>query len=219
MKKVLFAIFAVLFCSGCTTNIIGKPRPDRTRVYLLQSTDDEQTLRSPAVKLPFKPEIIVGINPIEVPAYLNSFRLIYKKESDTNNRIFQHDFMRWGEPLAAGLGRIICQYLTAALPQNWVVVAPWALWVTPDVVLQITVEDWMPTLPDGVLLRIRCEFRAGREKCSLYAKSYSDFVALGVNSTEESIVHAMHEMANKFAAELANDARDLMSLIANPRQP
>jgi uncharacterized lipoprotein YmbA len=154
--------------------------------------------------------MVVGINPIEVPEYLNSFRLIYKKGGDTNNRIFQHDFMRWGEPLAAGLGRIICEYLTVALPRNWVIVAPWALWISPDVILQITIEDWMPTLPDGVLLRIRCEFRTGKEKSSMHAKSYSSFVVLEANSTEESIVHVMHEMANKFAAELANDTCELL---------
>jgi uncharacterized lipoprotein YmbA len=208
---MLLAAFAVLLCSGCATSIIGEPRPDRTRVYLLQSTDDEQRSQSHGAELPFKPEIVVGINPIEVPEYLNSFRIIYKKEGDTNNRIFQHDFMRWGEPLAAGLGRIVCQHLTAALPQHWMVVAPWARWISPDVILQITVDDWMPTLPDGVLLRVRCEFRApDKEKCSLYAKSYSHFVALSANSTEESIVHAMHEMANKFAAELTNDACALL---------
>ncbi|MDR1457202.1 MAG: PqiC family protein [Puniceicoccales bacterium] len=177
---------------------------------MLQSTDDEEHDQRQSAELPFKPEMIVGINPIEIPEYLNSFRLIYKKEKDTNNRIFQHDFMRWGEPLAAGLSRIIRLYLNAALPRNWVVVAPWALWINPDVILQITVEDWMPTLPDGVRLRIRCEFRTGKEKFSMYAKSYGDFVALGANSTEESIVHAMHEMANKFASELASDACDLL---------
>jgi uncharacterized lipoprotein YmbA len=211
VKKILLAILMVLLSSGCATNIIGEPKPDKTRVYLLPGVNDERLSQLQTTGRAFKPEIVVGINPIEVPEYLNSFRLVYKKGGDINNRIFQHDFMRWGESLASGLSRIICQYLTLALPQNWVVAAPWALWINPDVILQITVEDWAPTLPGGVLLRVRCEFRAGKEKTSLFAKYYSDFIALDKNSTEESIVCAMHETANRFAAELASDARALLA--------
>jgi uncharacterized lipoprotein YmbA len=208
-----------LFCVGCTTNIIGKPKPDRTRVYLLQSTNDEQHSQSREINPPAKPELVVGINPIEIPEYLNSFRLIYKKGGDTNNRIFQHAFMRWGEPLASGLSRIVCKYLTAALPKDWVVVAPWALWISPDVVLQVTIEDWMPTLSDGITLRVRCEFRTGKEKFSLHAKSYSNFAVLKASSTEESIVHVMREMADKFAEELANDARELLNAHQRRQMP
>jgi uncharacterized lipoprotein YmbA len=211
MKKLLLLGLVMLFCAGCTANILGRPKPDITRVYLLQGPNTEPKLENlQRSQHPFFPKSVIGVYTVKIPEYLESQHIIYKmNQCADGSRIFQHAFMRWGEPVEDGFGRIICRELAAAFPEDWVVVAPWAVDIIPNFTLRIAIEDWIATLDQGVLFTFRCEFRKSNDDTFLCVKSYSHFIPLDRNSLEESIVPLMYDMAIKSARELAADMRYL----------
>jgi uncharacterized lipoprotein YmbA len=207
MKKILFVIMA-LTLDGCA-GILGKAKPDRTRLYLLQNfqnfSQDIKDLR-PATRKRY----IIAIDAITIPTYLQSPHLVYE-DADKNfcGEIRWLRDCRWAEPLGEGLGRILRQQLAITLTDDCVIAAPWPATIAPDFMVKITVENWIPVVTQRVFLRARCELLRNKDGRLFASRTY--FIHHPVDeATAEFLIPAMEATAVEFAKNLANDLKQAL---------
>lgn len=115
--KRLYAIISAgllaLLLGACSTS-------PPSRYYLLNAGVEPRGLGdTPAV----------GIGPVEIPEYLNRNALVY---SESGNRLHVASSERWGEPLAAGIQRVLGTNLAAQLGTQNLQTYPWSPGQTPD---------------------------------------------------------------------------------------
>jgi len=79
--------------------------------------------------------IIVGVGPVEVPAYLDRPQIVTRIDS---NEINLEEFHKWAEPLKDSMGRVLVENLSKLLSRKTVVAYPWKSAL--DVNYQIVVE-------------------------------------------------------------------------------
>lgn len=116
---IALAMAAVVFVAtgGCLN---FKPRKDATRYFVLTVEEDtaagsQETEDTTGLRL--------GILPIEVAAHLRTPRMAIRSG---DNEILYSDYHRWGEGLAAGVGRVVKQKLAEGEDVRAVYIAPWA---------------------------------------------------------------------------------------------
>jgi uncharacterized lipoprotein YmbA len=103
MKRSLLPLLTLgLFLAGCD-GLIPPPQVDPTRYYVL-------TGPSPAPAAAGGP-LRVGLRTVELAAYLKSPDMIVRQGA---NELMLQDYARWGEPLEAGIGRLLRDRLRTA---------------------------------------------------------------------------------------------------------
>jgi uncharacterized lipoprotein YmbA len=148
---IFMAVFIVFF--GCT----GKSAP--TNFYLM----DTQTQTTNQTIDQNKPEVIVGIGPVTIAAYLDRPQIVTRKGK---NRLALAEFDNWAEPLEDTVSRIVLDSLTARLYSE-VALFPWQSPVDMD--FQVTVDvNRLDNIPSGqALLVVRWTLWKGHKQLIL----------------------------------------------------
>ncbi len=94
------AAAAVALLSGC--NLLPEAQPDNARYYVLESSGPAAAPDARVVRL--------GLRRVEVPAYLKTKAMVVRSG---NNELRYAENARWGEPIEAGLTRVLRDQLAA----------------------------------------------------------------------------------------------------------
>lgn len=155
--KLVRIFLAFTFCgflSGCINiGLGGNPKANPTRFYLLGNELRTERSRS------MRPKFVIGIQPVVLPAYLNRPHVVTMGD---DNSLCSSEFFRWGEPLAAGIGKLFDGQLSEAFPDDLVIQAPWSDTGKVDIQLLVRIDDLV--------------IRAGRE---IYLRGSIEFEGLG----------------------------------------
>ncbi len=128
MKRSLLPLLTLgLFFAGCD-GIIPPPQVDPTRYYVL-------TGPSPAPAA-VGGQLRVGLRTVELAAYLKSPDMIVRQGA---NELMLQDYARWGEPLEAGIARILQERLQAAGGVGRVYLQPFPLDADRDCDVAVTI--------------------------------------------------------------------------------
>lgn len=131
IRPVATALLISSLLSGCG----GTPRTD---YYLLEA------LATPAANTQ-SVQGSLGIGPVEVAGYLQHREITRR----VGNLQHQHTSQRWGEPLDAGVTRVLARNLSALTGNDQVVVFPWVRRHRPEQTVSVQVLELNPT--DGQL--------------------------------------------------------------------
>ncbi|WP_221032816.1 PqiC family protein [Actomonas aquatica] len=124
---------AVLLLTGC--QILPEAQPDPTRFFRL----DEP---APSTTAPASDAAVLGLLPIEVPAYLLDARAMAVLDADL--QVSYRDFDRWAEPLDEGMSRVLRGALANAPQIQRVLIPPFPLQPERDYDLQIRIVEAAP---------------------------------------------------------------------------
>jgi uncharacterized lipoprotein YmbA len=127
MKRFLSLLVLGLFLAGCS-GLIPAPQTDPTRYYVLTGP--------PLAPAAAGGHLRVGLHTVEIATYLKSPDMIVRQGM---NEIFLQDYARWGEPLEAGIGRILRDRLRTATAVERVYPQPFPLDAERDVDVTVTV--------------------------------------------------------------------------------
>lgn len=136
MKKI-FLWLVLLQCTitaGCSTS---------THYYVLH------TLEVPAGETVNSHNITVGLEAIDLPAYIDQTRMIRRTGRNT---LAVAENAKWSEPLEAGVQRIITANLAGLWPGAQVEQMPWPRGLKPDFRLRVNVVNFDSNSNGSVLL-------------------------------------------------------------------
>jgi uncharacterized lipoprotein YmbA len=154
----------------------------------------------------FIPECAIAIGRTAVPGHLDRPQLVTQ---NAGGRIVIHGSYRWGEPLADGIGKVLCHCIERQLPQDLVAVAPWDSGVKPYFRVHPTVDD-LAIGDRAVRLRAHCEFWDGKGKTLFGVKRYDSIAARrGVNM--EGAVVAVEKLLEEFGNAIGEDLRHMQA--------
>jgi uncharacterized lipoprotein YmbA len=102
MNFRLLPIFGFLFLAGC--NVIPPPQADATRTYVLAAP------AAPAAGATAPGALRIGLRSVDLAGYLRTDDLVVRRGP---NELSLNDYARWGEPLDAGIARVLRARLLA----------------------------------------------------------------------------------------------------------
>lgn len=117
-----------------------------THYYMLDTLTMRNTPIGESTEMGAK---IIGLEPVELPSYINQFRLVRRTGSNTL-AVSPHD--QWNEPLDIGVRRVIAANLSHLLPGTEIKYAPLRRNLNPDYELIIEVSRFDATADGTVLL-------------------------------------------------------------------
>ena len=126
MNRFLPLLALSLVLTGCS-GLFPAPQTDPTRYYVLTG---------PVAAAAAPGELRVGIRRVELAAYLKSPDLIVRRGA---NELVLQDFARWGEPIDAGVSRLLHASLTAAGGVGRVYLQPFPLDQERDCDVAVTI--------------------------------------------------------------------------------
>lgn len=135
MKRLALLFLPLAACS------ILEPKPDRTRSYLLTE------VTRPAQH---RPELALGVGPIELPAYLDRSEMVTRVPPN-KLRISSRD--RWGEPLGTNFARVFTADLSGAVGTDDVTRLPSLARPEVDYRVAVAVEQ-LERRSDGVAVLV-----------------------------------------------------------------
>jgi uncharacterized protein len=127
MKRCLSLLTLALLLGGCS-GLIPSPQTDPTRYFVLTGPPPAPAAASGSLRL--------GLRKVELSAYLKSPDMIVRQ--GTNELVLQ-DYARWGEPLDAGIARLLQERLQAAGGVGRVYLQPFPLDTDRDYDVAVTV--------------------------------------------------------------------------------
>ncbi len=136
MKRPRFSLSLLAGCgllvlAGC--NVIPPPTPDPTRYFVLTA---------PAAPAPaadtVRSSCRIGLRAIELAPYLRKGVLVVRQG---DNEVVFDDFARWGEPLDAGIARVLRERLLAEPRISRVFTAPFPLEENRDYDVSVVVRQ------------------------------------------------------------------------------
>ncbi len=123
--------------TGCVS--LGRHEPPQ-RYYVLGG----DTLRTVSTPSPRVADVTVGIRRLELASYLASPFMVVRRGP---NRVGFSEFHRWGEPLGAGINRVVARSLVARGFRD-AAVAPWPPGARYDYLIQLDVVRFEGVAPD-----------------------------------------------------------------------
>lgn len=132
---VLSLVAVALAATGC----VGLRRSPSARFFVLRSV--AEPVPAPAGE---PTRGLVGVMPVRIPGHLERPQLV-TWVAPGEMRV--DEFLRWGEPLDAGLTRTLAENLQALLPEHLVVRFPWLARAAPEfrVATEITTFGLQPS--------------------------------------------------------------------------
>jgi uncharacterized lipoprotein YmbA len=143
LRDRLGAIRRVSLClvvglTGCVS--LGRREPPQ-RYYVLGG----DTLRLAAPPFPDVADVTVGVRRLKLASYLASSFLVVRRGP---NQVGFSEFYRWGEPLGAGINRVVARSLVARGFRD-AAVAPWPAQGRYDYLIQLDVARFEGLAPEG----------------------------------------------------------------------
>ena len=149
----------VLGASGCVLK-----RTPEARFFVLQSLA-EPPASSPAGA----PASLVGVLRVRMPGYIDRPQLV---TWTAPGELRIDEFLRWAEPLDAGITRTVAENLDALLPESHVVRSPWAAKAEPRCRVWLQLDLFGPQAGGEVRLEGRWAILPGREARPLATKAF-----------------------------------------------
>jgi uncharacterized protein len=185
---------AFLAASAC----VSLRRTPEARFFVLRATAELADAQPAAVAG------LVGVLPVRLPEHLLRPQLVRRAEP---NELRIDEFLRWSEPLDAGVDRTLVENLGMLLPQARVVRSPWPANARPRCRVATSVRLF-GAQPDGsVRLEGRFTLLEGREERAIvqrpFAFSRRPPPATGVATDAGAVVEAMSGLLGDLAADIA----------------
>jgi len=133
-----------LLVTGCLS-----PRPDPSVFLVLTPA---AALEESASSNALLRDMVVGVGPVTLPAYLARPQLVTRLET---TELAVDPFARWSAPLDVLFAQALADHLVALLGPRQVVVHPWASRDRPTHSVRIVVQQFERVAPDQALLRAR----------------------------------------------------------------
>jgi uncharacterized lipoprotein YmbA len=195
--------------AGCVT----LKRTPEARFFVLRSLAEPAATPAPALAK----HGLVGVLPVRLPGHLERPQLV-TWAAPGELRI--DEFLRWGEPLDAGLTRTLTENLVALLPDSFVARYPWRATAAPRCRVAVELRSF-GLQPDGrVLLDGRWALlpTSGEQPLARGAASFTRGPlprgAAGVDPTAE--VETLSELIADLSREVANAVVALPALDPAP---
>ncbi len=124
MTKARLALGLILGCLGVSACSVLAPIPDRSRFFTLTATPAAHADhdRTPGRRASGTPEVVYGLGPIIIPAYLDRNQ-VATRVSPTEVAYSQWE--RWAEPLGTNVSLVLLQNLSSELETDGIVSYPW----------------------------------------------------------------------------------------------
>jgi uncharacterized lipoprotein YmbA len=116
------ASLALLLAAAAAGGCVSLKRTPEARYFVLRP------LLEPSPPADRLPEGAVGLLPVRLPEHLLRPQLVLWAGPD---ELRLDEFLRWGEPLDAGVSRVLAGNLAALLPADRLVRAPWPAALVP----------------------------------------------------------------------------------------
>jgi uncharacterized lipoprotein YmbA len=126
MNRLLLLLTLALLLAGCS-GLIPAPQTDPTRYFVLTGPPPAAAAGG---------SLRIGLRTVELAAYLKSPDMIVRQGT---NEIALQDYARWGEPLDAGIARLLRESLQAAGGVGRVYLQPFPLDTDRDYDVAVTV--------------------------------------------------------------------------------
>lgn len=133
----------LLLCCGLAGCLNLQPKVDPTRFYVLSTP-------VPEVVASKKMTHVAGLRQVQLPAYLNSTRLCWRKG---DHELHYADFHRWSEPLEPAFARILAECLVQSEVIGEVQLLPWRRMSQRDFLIDLQVLEFAGQADGSVLLR------------------------------------------------------------------
>jgi uncharacterized lipoprotein YmbA len=148
----------------------------------------------------FNPEHIIVLERVNIPCFLDQVRIVTR---DDGGKLVRHEFFRWGENLADGVGSTLRSRLEEVLRQSHVLLAPWGGDLRPDFRLIVAVDDFTAR-GDRIWLNARCEYWHNGENRLVGVRSFCASVRWEDGSAD-ALVDGMRSLLVHFADAIAAD--------------
>ncbi len=119
IDRVTFQIMTVMLCSvltvfgGCASST--KP----SKFYVLSAIPESGPIAQTTTG---ESDILIGIGPITLPAYLNRSQIVTRT---SENELNLAEFHLWAEPLKDSISRVLMESLSSMLNTNQIAIYPW----------------------------------------------------------------------------------------------
>ena len=205
MRARLVALLVLLGLALSASGCVLKRTPE-ARFFVLRSLAEP-----PATPPADAPASLVGVLPVRMPGYIDRPQLV---TWTAPGELRIDEFLRWAEPLDAGITRTVAENLDALLPESHVVRAPWAAKAQPRCRVWLQLDLFGPQAGGEVRLEGRWAVLPSREAKPLATKAF-DFRrgplagdAKGLPDASAG-VDAMSELLADLSREIAAAVRAL----------
>ena len=198
------AVFAVAGLVAALPACVSLKRTPEARFFVLRTLAEP-----PAAELGASPAL-VGLLPVALPGYLERPQLI-TWVAPGELRI--DEYLRWAEPLDAGLARTLAANLDVLLPRSRVIRSPWPSATRLRCRVRVELQRFGPQASTEVVLEGRFALLPTDSERPLVARSVSfkrgplGAAAAGEGATAG--VEAMSELVADLAHEIADAIRAL----------
>ncbi len=121
-KTIAATLWLVFLLTGCGVT-------PSTHHYVLDAGDPVTPTRRHALS--------AGVGPVQIADYLDRPQITLKQD----NTLQLSEFQRWGEPLTAGITRVLMEQLAGQLDSNNLVQFPWRADQIPDLRVKLMVLE------------------------------------------------------------------------------
>jgi len=164
MRRTAMLAALVLSLAAC----VSLKRTPEPRLFVLRALASPAAAEPPAAASGGEP--VLALLGVRIPDHLERPQLVVWAEP---NELRIDEFVRWGEPLDAGVTRTLGDDLQALLPRYRVVRAPWPAATSPRCRLATELQVF-GTQPDGrVTIEGRYTLLAGAEERALARRTFS----------------------------------------------
>ena len=135
MKRLTVQVRPVYMALATVALVAGCAHSSRVEYYTL-STVSPPSEQSPS-------DVVVGVGPIAVPAYLRQSAMVTRIDSNT---LYYNDFRLWAEPLEDAIPQIISTNLQSLLQTQRMELFPWrtSAGVTHQLKAEVLAFELMP---------------------------------------------------------------------------
>ena len=196
-RLVVFAATAAvaLGSAGC----VSLKRTPEARFFVLRSV-----VEPPEAPARPNPVGLVGVLPVRLPGHLERPQLVTWTGP---GELRVDEYLRWAEPIDAGVTRTLAENLDALLPARPVIRSPWAAAVTPFCRVRVDVRVFGPQESGEVRLEGRWMLLPGKGERPLVHRSTSlqhGPLPAGTGGVDASAgVEAMSALLADLAKEIA----------------
>jgi uncharacterized lipoprotein YmbA len=136
-------VMALAALAGC----VSLKRTAEPRYFALRPVAQTPAVRASIAPASADVPLVLGVLPVALPGHLERPQFVSLIGPD-EMRIDQ--FVRWAEPLAGGVQRVLAEDLATVLPSHRVITAPWPASTAPEYRVRVVV-DRFGLQPDGAV--------------------------------------------------------------------
>lgn len=190
------AVVGTLVLGGCA------PGSPNIVYYGLGSLEGEASAGASAAR----PQLTLGIGPIEVPEYLNKSQIV-TRQGDRSYAF--NEFHRWASRLEKNIARVLGNNLGVLLETDRIGLFPWMSYFKPDYRILVEVIQFDSDLEGDAVLSVRWVLTDRLGKTAL-ASGKNTYRAALAEPTYSALVEAESRLLEQLSRKLADEVRRLL---------